>query len=78
METQLENLENTPRLKYLLKELVLCEYEENADISDYSLWREYLWLLNNNQLNRLWEMEKLLSGYGKMKKEDEERYKLVA
>tara|TARA_R110002049_G_scaffold268752_1_gene445484 strand:- start:8682 stop:8918 length:237 start_codon:yes stop_codon:yes gene_type:complete len=73
METQLENLDNNPQLKHLLTEHILCEHEENADISDYSLWQEYLWLLNNNQLNQLWEMEQLLTIYETMRIEDEER-----
>ena len=78
MKTQLENLNNNPILKNLLKEHILCEYEENADTSDYSLWQEYLWLLNNNQLNQLWEMERLLTIYETMRIEDEERAKQFA
>ena len=37
-----------------------------------------LWLLNNNQLNQLWEMERLLTIYKTMGIEDEERAKQFA
>jgi len=51
-------LENNPILKKLLITRIKHEYEEHADISDYTLWQEYCYLKNSNSLHVLFECEK--------------------
>lgn len=63
-------LTNRPRLAYLLKEFVLINYEENADISQGSLLREYNWLLENNKLHLLFDLEEMLTIWEKDKAKD--------
>jgi hypothetical protein len=46
-----------PKTKELLAEYVLEQYEEDADISDESLKREFIWLYENNELSRLFISE---------------------
>jgi hypothetical protein len=58
-DMELENLNNSPILKYLLFQYIGAEYEENADYSEDSLWAEYLLLKRNGQLNRLFVQEVL-------------------
>lgn len=55
----IEDLSLTPTLKRLLKEYVLFQYEEHADITEYSLMKEYHHLKDNNKLNDLFIQEKL-------------------
>ena len=47
----------TPLTKQLLTQYVLIKYEEAADISDYSLEIELMWLFHNNQLSELFISE---------------------
>ena len=63
-------LTNRPRLAYLLKEFVLINYEEDADISEDSLIREYNWLIRNNNLELLFELEEMLTIWEKERIKD--------
>jgi hypothetical protein len=56
---ELENLDNSPLLKYLLGLYIGIEYEENAEFDDQSLWTEYLLLKKNGGLNKLFTAEAL-------------------
>jgi hypothetical protein len=60
---ELENLNNSPILKYLLIQYIGAEYEENADYSEGTLWAEYLLLKRNGQLNNLF-IQEVLYNYG--------------
>ena len=54
-----DDLTHTPMLRALLINYISCMYEEASDYSPESLWREYNWLKDNNQLNLLFEQEYL-------------------
>jgi antitoxin component of RelBE/YafQ-DinJ toxin-antitoxin module len=54
---QITNLDYTPTLKNLLKELMKARYEEYACLSDECLLELYTELLNNQQLYLLFERE---------------------
>lgn len=54
---QVINLEFTPKLRELLKSYCLTQYEESACIDDYHLEMEYHRLINENNLNALFELE---------------------
>tara|TARA_R110000751_G_scaffold110711_3_gene208419 strand:- start:6724 stop:6987 length:264 start_codon:yes stop_codon:yes gene_type:complete len=69
----MRTLENNPRLEYLLKQYIKINYEANADFSEESLLREYNWLIRQNQLEALFEVEKLLTIWNNDKLEDEIR-----
>lgn len=53
----INNLDYTPTLKNLLKELMKARYEEYACLSDECLLELYTELLNNQQLYLLFERE---------------------
>jgi hypothetical protein len=55
----LMNLNNNPLLMHLLKKYMVFEYQEDVDLSEESIWREYQYLLNNNELNKLFIQESL-------------------
>lgn len=59
METRIENFDRNPRLRELLINYCKIQYEEAAEIDDYSLLQEYSLLLRENRLNELFECEKL-------------------
>lgn len=69
----MENLNNNPRLKYLLSEYVKIQYESQADTSEDLLIREYNLLKSTNRLDDLWEMERMLSRWEKMKIDSDNR-----
>jgi Na+/phosphate symporter len=56
---EITSLDFNEKLKSLLIIYVRINYEETADYSDDSLMNEYRYLLNNNQLNVLFQCEKL-------------------
>jgi hypothetical protein len=55
----LTNLKNNPLLMHLLKKYMVFEYQEDVDLSEESIWSEYQYLLNNNELNKLFIQESL-------------------
>lgn len=61
MEVENINLMWTPHTKKLLENYVLTQYEENADLSDDSLIREFRYLHDNNQLDQLFLCEYITS-----------------
>jgi hypothetical protein len=67
---KMTELTNRPRLAYLLKEFVLMRDEQNADISEDALLNEYNWLLENNKLHLLFDLEEMLSIWEKDKAKD--------
>lgn len=56
---EITSLDFNEKLKSLLIIYVRINYEVTADYSDDSLMNEYRYLLNNNQLNVLFQCEKL-------------------
>ncbi len=58
---EITSLDFNEKLKSLLMIYVRINYEENADYSEDSLMSEYRYLLNNNELNLLFQCEKLES-----------------
>ena len=56
---QVTDLNQSPKLKKLLKLHVSRMYEEEALYDDWHLFKEYIWLRNNNQLNELFQEEYL-------------------
>ena len=54
-------LHYTPHTRALLVDYVSRQYQENADLSDESLKREFIWLHENNELARLFIGEYIYS-----------------
>lgn len=55
------NLNNNPMLRELLKLYISIKYENEATYDDYGLFKEYVWLKDNNKLNELFIKENLLN-----------------
>ena len=55
--TSQNDLQYTPVLKQQLINYISCQYEEASDFSLESLWREYLWLKEHNELHLLFVQE---------------------
>lgn len=60
----IKNLDNNPKLRALLIEYCLMQYEENAITDEEHLMKEYNYLKNNNKLHELFECE-MLNNYFK-------------
>lgn len=54
---KLITLDYSPVLKKLLIDYILIQYEGDAITDDWHLFQEYSWLLDNNELNVLFEKE---------------------
>jgi len=62
--SELTNLDNNPLLKTLLENYIRFKYEESSDTSEDSLWREYLYLKDNGELNNLFIQESIDNTFG--------------
>ena len=60
----IKNLDNNPKLKSLIIEYCLMQYEENAIIDEEHLLKEYNYLRDNNKLHEIFECE-MLNNYFK-------------
>ena len=52
-----EDLQHTPMLRALLINYISCRYQEASDYTVESMWSEYNWLKDNNELDLLFQQE---------------------